>query len=112
MVEEPVPPFWKKDRFYALLMAVARYPVIAIIAQSCGASLCNLPGSAIRRPPCASSGDGKRGAGRRDCREKRAAEKQPRPCPAAWIRNSMVNSCVSWQSRSRALLPRDPPVDE
>ncbi|MBW4214804.1 flagellar M-ring protein FliF, partial [Enterobacter cloacae subsp. cloacae] len=32
VVEEPVPPFWKQDRFYALLMAIARYLVIAIIA--------------------------------------------------------------------------------
>ncbi|HID3972170.1 TPA: flagellar basal-body MS-ring/collar protein FliF [Enterobacter cloacae] len=32
VVEEPVPPFWEQDRFYALLMAIARYLVIAIIA--------------------------------------------------------------------------------
>lgn len=32
VVETPVPPFWKQDRFYALLMAIARYLVIAIIA--------------------------------------------------------------------------------
>lgn len=32
VVEEPVPPFWKQDRFYALLMSIARYLVIAIIA--------------------------------------------------------------------------------
>lgn len=32
LVETPVPPFWKQDRFYALLMAIARYLVIAIIA--------------------------------------------------------------------------------
>ncbi|MGN7789848.1 flagellar basal-body MS-ring/collar protein FliF [Enterobacter sp. 22452] len=31
VVEEPVPPFWEQDRFYALLMAIARYLVIAII---------------------------------------------------------------------------------
>ncbi|MGS7189542.1 flagellar basal-body MS-ring/collar protein FliF [Enterobacter cloacae subsp. dissolvens] len=32
VVEEAVPPFWEQDRFYALLMAIARYLVIAIIA--------------------------------------------------------------------------------
>lgn len=32
VVDEPVPPFWKQDRFYALLMSIARYLVIAIIA--------------------------------------------------------------------------------
>lgn len=32
VVDTPVPPFWKQDRFYALLMAIARYLVIAIIA--------------------------------------------------------------------------------
>ncbi|MGQ5714373.1 flagellar basal-body MS-ring/collar protein FliF [Enterobacter cloacae] len=32
VVEAPIPPFWKQDRFYALLMAIARYLVIAIIA--------------------------------------------------------------------------------
>ncbi|HEW9972715.1 TPA: flagellar basal-body MS-ring/collar protein FliF [Enterobacter cloacae] len=32
VIEEPVPPFWEQDRFYALLMAIARYLVIAIIA--------------------------------------------------------------------------------
>lgn len=32
VVEEPLPPFWKQDRFYALLMSIARYLVIAIIA--------------------------------------------------------------------------------
>ncbi|TXU08253.1 flagellar basal body M-ring protein FliF [Enterobacter hormaechei] len=32
VVEAPVPPFWEQDRFYALLMAIARYLVIAIIA--------------------------------------------------------------------------------
>lgn len=32
VVETPVPPFWEQDRFYALLMAIARYLVIAIIA--------------------------------------------------------------------------------
>jgi len=32
VVEEPVPPFWQQDRFYALLMSIARYLVIAIIA--------------------------------------------------------------------------------
>lgn len=32
VVEEPVPPFWEQDRFYALLMAIARYLVIAVIA--------------------------------------------------------------------------------
>ncbi|TFB27573.1 flagellar basal body M-ring protein FliF [Lelliottia nimipressuralis] len=32
VVEEPIPPFWEQDRFYALLMAIARYLVIAIIA--------------------------------------------------------------------------------
>lgn len=32
VVEETVPPFWEQDRFYALLMAIARYLVIAIIA--------------------------------------------------------------------------------
>ncbi|MFH2244736.1 flagellar basal-body MS-ring/collar protein FliF [Enterobacter sichuanensis] len=32
VVETPVPPFWKQERFYALLMAIARYLVIAIIA--------------------------------------------------------------------------------
>ncbi|EPT0357209.1 flagellar basal-body MS-ring/collar protein FliF [Enterobacter cloacae] len=31
VVEEPVPPFWEQDRFYALLMAITRYLVIAII---------------------------------------------------------------------------------
>jgi len=31
VVEESVPPFWEQDRFYALLMAIARYLVIAII---------------------------------------------------------------------------------
>ncbi|WP_097162587.1 flagellar basal-body MS-ring/collar protein FliF [Enterobacter sp. CC120223-11] len=32
VVEEPVPPFWKQESFYALLMSIARYLVIAIIA--------------------------------------------------------------------------------
>ncbi|HHA2290213.1 TPA: flagellar basal-body MS-ring/collar protein FliF [Enterobacter ludwigii] len=32
VVEEPVPPFWEQESFYALLMAIARYLVIAIIA--------------------------------------------------------------------------------
>lgn len=32
VVEEPLPPFWEQDRFFALLMAIARYLVIAIIA--------------------------------------------------------------------------------
>ncbi|HCT7898011.1 TPA: flagellar M-ring protein FliF [Enterobacter cloacae] len=32
VVEAPIPPFWEQDRFYALLMAIARYLVIAIIA--------------------------------------------------------------------------------
>ncbi|MCK7317318.1 flagellar M-ring protein FliF [Enterobacter cloacae] len=32
VVEEAVPPFWEQDRFYALLMSIARYLVIAIIA--------------------------------------------------------------------------------
>lgn len=32
VVEEPVPPFWKQESFYVLLMAIARYLVIAIIA--------------------------------------------------------------------------------
>ncbi|MEO3991872.1 flagellar basal-body MS-ring/collar protein FliF [Pseudocitrobacter cyperus] len=32
VVAEVVPPFWEQDRFYALLMAIARYLVIAIIA--------------------------------------------------------------------------------
>lgn len=32
VVEAPVPPFWKQESFYVLLMAIARYLVIAIIA--------------------------------------------------------------------------------
>lgn len=32
VVEEAVPSFWEQDRFYALLMSIARYLVIAIIA--------------------------------------------------------------------------------
>ncbi|MFJ3457652.1 flagellar basal-body MS-ring/collar protein FliF [Scandinavium goeteborgense] len=32
VVEEPLPPFWEQDRFYALMMSIARYLVIAIIA--------------------------------------------------------------------------------
>ncbi|MEW5558705.1 flagellar basal-body MS-ring/collar protein FliF [Enterobacter asburiae] len=32
VVEEPLPPFWKQESFYALLMSIARYLVIAIIA--------------------------------------------------------------------------------
>jgi len=30
--EEELPPFWKQDKFYQLMMAIARYLVIAIIA--------------------------------------------------------------------------------
>jgi flagellar M-ring protein FliF len=32
VVEEPIPPLWKQESFYTLLMALARYLVIAIIA--------------------------------------------------------------------------------
>ncbi len=32
VVEQPLPPFWKQERFHALLMSIARYLVIAIIA--------------------------------------------------------------------------------
>lgn len=32
VIEEPLPPFWEQDRFYALMMSIARYLVIAIIA--------------------------------------------------------------------------------
>lgn len=32
VIEEPIPPFWEQDRFYALMMSIARYLVIAIIA--------------------------------------------------------------------------------
>ena len=105
VVEEPVPPFWEQDRFYALLMAIARYLVIAIIAGSCGASLCSLPDPSPR-PPL------RRLEMEKEAREEEIAAKNvPRRKATAtapsseWIRNSMVNSCVSWQSRSRALSP-------
>lgn len=32
VIEEPIPPFWEQDRFYTLLMSIARYLVIALIA--------------------------------------------------------------------------------
>lgn len=32
VVDDPLPPFWKQESFYALLMSIARYLVIAIIA--------------------------------------------------------------------------------
>ena len=107
-----MPPFWEQDRFYALLMAIARYLVIAIIAGSCGASLCSLPGSVTETTL-------RRLEMEKEAREEEIAAKNvPRRKATAtapsseWIRNSMVNSCVSWQSRSRALSPGDPPVDE
>ena len=112
VVEEPVPPFWEQDRFYALLMAIARYLVIAIIARVMWRKLVQPAGSVTETTL-------RRLEMEKEAREEEIAAKNvPRRKATAtapsseWIRNSMVNSCVSWQSRSRALSPGDPPVDE
>lgn len=106
VVEEPVPPFWKQDRFYALLMAIARYLVIAIIAWVMWRKL--VQPAWIRHQETTL----RRLEMEKEAREEEIAAKnvQRRKTTATvpssvWIRNSMVNSCVSWQSRSRALSP-------
>ncbi len=106
VVEEPVPPFWEQESFYALLMAIARFLVIAIIAWIMWRKLVQPAWSRHQETTIRRLEMEKRPA--KSNRQRKSVPPKKRCATArssGWIPNSMVNSCVSWRSRNHVLSP-------